>query len=69
LLSFILPQVAYWARIGWWCGLVAAVLNILLVPGILMEGERIVELMFWWVPIVVIWLLCFGFGWQPSAFA
>ena len=52
---------------GWWCGLVAAVLNIMLVLGILIDGEHIAELLLWLVvPIVVIWFLFSRFGWQPG---
>ena len=52
---------------GWWCGLIAAVINILLVLGILIESERIAEMMFWLVvPFLVIWFLFSRFGWQPG---
>jgi hypothetical protein len=52
---------------GWWCGLIAAVINILLVLGILIDGERIAKSAFWLVvPLIVIWFLFSRFGWQPG---
>jgi hypothetical protein len=50
---------------GWWSGLIAALLNGLLVWVGLSEGERIVELMFWLVvPVILICYLFSRFGRQ-----
>ena len=59
LLSFVFAAgVLLGKRWGWWCGLIAAVFNILLVLGLLIDGERIAELMLWLiVPVLVIWFL------------
>ena len=66
LLSFIFAAGILLGKSSvWWCGLVAAVLNVMLVLGILTEGEHIAELMLWLlVPVLVIWFLFSPFGWQ-----
>jgi hypothetical protein len=52
---------------GWWCGLIAAAINIVLVLGVMIDGEHIAELMLWLViPVVVVWYLFSRFGWQPG---
>ncbi len=68
LLSFVFAAgVLLGKRWEWWCGLIAAVFNILLVLGLLIDGERIAELMLWLiVPVLVIWFLFSRFGWQPG---
>jgi len=68
LLSFVFAAgVLLGKRWGWWCGLIAAVFNILLVLGLLIDSERIAELMLWLiVPVLVIWFLFSRFGWQPG---
>jgi hypothetical protein len=68
LLSFVFAAgVLLGKRWGWWCGLIAAVFNILLVLGLLIDGERIAELILWLiVPVLVIWFLFSRFGWQPG---
>ena len=55
-------------RWGWRCGLIAAaVFNISLVLGLLIDSERIAELILWLiVPVLVIWFLFSRFGWQPG---
>jgi len=48
---------------GWWFGLIASLLNGLLVWSVLSEGERIAESMLWLVvPLFVIWYLFSRFG-------
>ena len=66
LLSFIFAAGILLGKSSvWWCGLVAAVLNIMLVLGILSQGEHVAELMLWLlVPVLVIWFLFSPFGWQ-----
>lgn len=66
LLSFIFALGILWGKSSvWWCGLIAAILNIMLVLGILDRGEQIGELMLWlMVPVLVIGFLFSRFGWQ-----
>jgi hypothetical protein len=53
---------------GWWSGLIAALLNVLLVWGVLREGERIAESIFWLiVPLLVICYLFSRFGRQQGS--
>jgi len=68
LLSFIFAAGVLLRKSSvWWCGLIAAVLNILLVLGILIDGERIAESLLWLVvPLLVIWYLFSRFGRQPG---
>jgi len=68
LLSFIFAAGVLLRKSSvWWCGFGAAVLNILLVLGILIDGERIAESLLWLViPVLVIWFLFSRFGWQPG---
>jgi hypothetical protein len=68
LLSFIFAAGTLLGKSSvWWCGLIAAVLNIILVLGILTQGEHIAELMLWLVvPVLVIWFLFSRFGWQSG---
>src|SRR5215475_6926616 len=52
---------------GWWSGLIAALLNGLLVWVTLRDGERIAEHMFWLVvPVTLICYLFSGFGRQHA---
>jgi hypothetical protein len=52
---------------GWWSGLIAALLNGLLVWGVLSTGERIAEPIFWIVvPVILIWYLFSRFGRQHA---
>ena len=52
---------------GWWSGLIAALLNGLLVWGVLSDGERIAEPMFWLVvPVILICYLFSRFGRQHA---
>ena len=52
---------------GWWSGLIAALLNGLLVWVVLSDGERIAEPIFWLVvPVIVICYLFSRFGRQHA---
>jgi hypothetical protein len=44
--------------VGWWAGLIAALINGLLVLGLLIEGEVIVRSLVWAiVPAILLWYL------------
>jgi hypothetical protein len=43
---------------GWWAGLIAALINGLLVLGLVLEGEVVVHSLFWAiVPAILLWYL------------
>jgi hypothetical protein len=43
---------------GWWAGLIAAVINGLLVLGLVLDGEAVVHSLFWAVvPAILLWYL------------